>query len=218
MWFGIAGAQKIDLVELQILILGRVERDAVVDGQGDVAVLEERHQIVQVLERAAAGGDHHRLDAGWPSSRSAPSRCRRELAILRICTPSSAHRSTEASSKGVAMVTHPALRTPRPARRSPRSDQACRQGLLDVADVVAVAEILVDEVLHVAQLQLDRGADVVEAHDARVGRDDVEAALARRPQWLLASSSTNRSSKMSRFICTSRATWRGRGWLADSLP
>ena len=35
---------------------------------------------------------------------------RSELAILMICTPSSWHRSTEASSNGEAMVTQPALR------------------------------------------------------------------------------------------------------------
>ena len=40
------------------------------------------------------------------STQSLPS----ELASLRICTPSSRHRSTDASSNGVAMVTHPALR------------------------------------------------------------------------------------------------------------
>ena len=48
---------------------------------------------------------------------------------------------------------------------------------LDVADVVAVAEVLVDEAVDVAQLQLDGGADVVEAHHLRVGSDDLEAAL-----------------------------------------
>ena len=36
---------------------------------------------------------------------------RSELAILMISTPSSSHRSTEASSKGVDMHTQPELRT-----------------------------------------------------------------------------------------------------------
>ena len=53
--------------------------------------------------------------------------------------------------------------------------------LLDVADVVAVAEVLVDEVVHVTELQLDGGAHVVEAHDPRVVRDDLEAALDAAP-------------------------------------
>jgi hypothetical protein len=50
-------------------------------------------------------------------------------------------------------------------------------GLLDVADIVAVAEVLVDEAVDVAQLQLDGGADVIEAHHLRVGSDDFQPAL-----------------------------------------
>ena len=42
---------------------------------------------------------------------------------------------------------------------------------------VALPEVPVDEVLHVAQLEFDGRADIVEADDARIGRDDVEAAL-----------------------------------------
>ena len=73
------------------------------------------------------------------------------------------------------------------------------QGLLDVADVLAPPEILVDEVVHVAELQLDGGPDVVVAHHPAELVDDL-LPRSRRPQWLLAISRTNRSSKGSRLM------------------
>ena len=48
---------------------------------------------------------------------------------------------------------------------------------LDVADVVPVAEILVDETVDIAQLQLDGGAHVVEAHDLGIIADNLQAPL-----------------------------------------
>jgi hypothetical protein len=51
------------------------------------------------------------------------------------------------------------------------------EGFLDVADIVAVTEVLMDEAVDVAQLQLDGGADVIEAHHLRAGSDDFQAAL-----------------------------------------
>ena len=53
MWFGYRRRRKSIWLSSQILVLGRVERDAVVDGQRDVAVLEERDEVVEVLQRAA---------------------------------------------------------------------------------------------------------------------------------------------------------------------
>ena len=49
--------------------------------------------------------------------------------------------------------------------------------LLDVADIVTLAEILVNEGIHIAQLDLDGGTHVVEADDAREVGDDAQAAL-----------------------------------------
>jgi hypothetical protein len=51
------------------------------------------------------------------------------------------------------------------------------EGFLDVTDIVAVAEVLMDEAVDVAQLQLDGSADVIEAHHLRAGSDDFQAAL-----------------------------------------
>ena len=48
---------------------------------------------------------------------------------------------------------------------------------LDVADIVAVAKIPVDEAVNVAQLQFDGGAHIVEAHNLRIVTDDLQAAL-----------------------------------------
>ena len=50
-------------------------------------------------------------------------------------------------------------------------------GLLDIANIVALAEVLVNEIVDIAQLQLDGGAHVIEAHNLRVVADDLEASL-----------------------------------------
>ncbi len=42
---------------------------------------------------------------------------------------------------------------------------------------MTVAKILVDEIIDVAELELDRRADIVEAHDLRVLTDNLEPAL-----------------------------------------
>ena len=51
------------------------------------------------------------------------------------------------------------------------------QDALDVADVVAVAKVLVDEAVEIAELQLDGGAHVVEPRDPAVLADDLQTAL-----------------------------------------
>ena len=72
--------------------------------------------------------------------------------------------------------------------------------LLDVADVGAVQKILVDEVLDVAELQLDGGPHVVEAHDLRRTSWTIFSPRSTLPRWLFAISSTKRSSKTSLSI------------------
>ena len=143
----------------------------------DVAVGEERDDVVHVLERGAAGGDDRRASWSWRSSRSSIQSLRSELAILMMGMPSSTQRSTERSSKGVAVGMQPALRMALTRVAYSLVGEAGVEGLFDVADVGAVDEILVDEVLDVAELELDAGADVVEADDLRELLDDLEAAL-----------------------------------------
>ena len=99
---GIAVAQEVDLVQLQLVVLGRIERDAVIDRERDVAVVEERDQIVHVLAATS------RRSTRSPASRLGDlldqhQSFRSELAILMISMPSSSHRSTDFSSNGVAM-------------------------------------------------------------------------------------------------------------------
>ena len=45
----VARAQVVDLVELEFVILGWIERDAVVDSQGDVALGEEADDVVEAF-------------------------------------------------------------------------------------------------------------------------------------------------------------------------
>ena len=55
--------------------------------------------------------------------------------------------------------------------------QARVEGLFDVTDVVALSKVLVNEGVHIAQLQFDRGAHVIETHHLRIVADDLEATL-----------------------------------------
>ena len=96
-------------------------------------------------------------------------------------------------------------------RRSRRLRHLRVERLLDVADVGAVPEVLVDEAVDVAELQLDRRAHVVEANDACEKSAMIFIPRSRLPQWLLASSRTNRSSKMSRLIMGKVAGTRATG-------
>ena len=102
---------------------------------------------------------------------------RSELATLSTGMPSSTHRSTDDSSKAVAIGMQPPWRIAWTRRAILLGLQHGVHRLLDVANVRPRAEILVDERLHVPELELDRRAHVVEADDAGVGVDDLQAAL-----------------------------------------
>ena len=53
----IPSAKEVDLVELQVAVLARIQRYAVIDREREIAVLEEDDEVVKVLERAPSGGD-----------------------------------------------------------------------------------------------------------------------------------------------------------------
>src|SRR5213076_725839 len=59
--------------------------------------------------------------------------------------------------------------------------QARVDGLLDVADIGAIAKIFVDEGVHVAELKLQGGSHVVESHHLRERVDDFEPAFGAAP-------------------------------------
>ena len=55
--------------------------------------------------------------------------------------------------------------------------EASVERFLDVADIVTVAKIPVDEAVNIAQLQFDGSAHVVEANHLRIVADDLQTAL-----------------------------------------
>lgn len=160
---GVAVAEEIDLVEFALAVLVRIGRNAVIDGERDVAVLEEGDDVVHVLERCGAEGDDagfagggNALDEHPVVTVSAGDLDDREVEfhapIDGLFVERGGHRDAATLTDGldeggVVGLGHPGVKN-----------------ALDVADVGAFPEVLVDESVHVAELEFDSGADVIEAH------------------------------------------------------
>src|SRR6266511_108917 len=158
------------------MVFRRIERDAMVDGQGNVAVVEELHQVVDVLERRAAGGDDHRLLRRGDLFDQHP------VVQVRAGDLEDLDAELAAQIHGVLIERRGHADAVGLPDRLHQADVIFRRELrvqrfLDVADVVTAAEIAMDEVLNVAQLDLDGGAHVVKAHHLAVGGDDLQPAL-----------------------------------------
>ncbi len=173
---GIAAAEKVDLIEFDVAVLGGIERDAMIDGQRDMAIVEKRDQVIEVLEGRAASGDDDRLFRLCHLFDQNPVGTVRtgkfedgdsELAaeVNRILIEWSCHRDATGFADGLYQSGE-VLRL-----------EARVERFLDVADIVAVTKIPVDEAVNVAQLQFDGGAHIVEAYDLRIVADDLQAAL-----------------------------------------
>ena len=106
---GIPPAKEVNLIELDITIFRRINRNAVINGQRDMAVIEKRNQVVDILEGGAAGETMAGFFAFAIFSIRIQS-LQSELAILRMGIPSSQQKSTELSSNGVAIGMQPAAR------------------------------------------------------------------------------------------------------------
>ena len=176
----VAVAQVIDLVEEQLAILARIQRDAVVECQRDIALFEERHQVIKVFFRSAAGGGN-----GGTASRGN---------LLDQC-PVVHVRAGQLDDGHVEFHTqiHRGLIERRCHRNAAEvSDffDHAREvglaqfgvfGLLDVAQLGIALEVRMDEFIHVTKLQLDCGLDVVVTHDRGVIADDLQAAIELAP-------------------------------------
>ena len=133
-----------------------------VDRQRDIAVLEERDQVVEILQRDPPVETMTGLRVLAIFSISNQS-FRSELAILMI---GNAELAAEVDRLLVERRGHGdagGLADGFDQRGEVVLGQLRVERFLDVANVGAMAEILVDESVDVAELELDRGADVVES-------------------------------------------------------
>lgn len=133
-----------------------------VDCDGDVPVLEERDKVVNVLYGAAASGNKHRLfGLGDPLDQEP---------VVQIRAGDFDNRNAKFAAEVYGFLVEG--RRHWNAGSLPDSFDQDREflfgkmrvaRLLDIADVGAVGEVFVDEAVHIAELQLDCGAHVVEA-------------------------------------------------------
>ena len=151
-----------------------------IDGQGDVALGEEAHQVVEVFfggaarggdDRAAGGGDLFDQDpvvhvrAGDRDDRHVEF----DAEVHRCLVEGGSHGDTGE----VTDLVHQAGEV--------IAAEAGVFGLLDVAQFGVAAILGVDEGIHLAELELDRRPDVVVADDGGMVADDLEPALDAAP-------------------------------------
>lgn len=160
----IAVAQEIDLVHFQIAVLGGIEGNAMIEGEGNVAVLKKGDQIVNVLQGGTAGGSDDRFASLGDLLDQEP--------IVQVGTGQldDLHAQRHAQIHGTFIERSGAGQHARFANGRNQSGVIVRgqrglQGLFDVTDVRTLAIIRMDQCVHIAQLDFDGGADVVEPDD-----------------------------------------------------
>lgn len=147
-----------------------------IDCEGDVAVREESDDVVHVFEGGTASGDDGGLlgagdlfdehpvievGAGDLDDGNAEFDTEVDRALVEGSGGGDAARLTDGLDEGGVLVV----------------GEAGVEGLLDVTEVGAAYEVLVNEVLDVAELEFDAGPHVVETDDLRELLDDLEATL-----------------------------------------
>ena len=177
---GIAVFQEVDLVQFQFVVFRGIEGNAVVDGQRNAAAGEKRDQIVDVLERRAAGGDDGRAAGGG------------DFPGQRPVADVGAGDFDDVDAQFHALADGGFVERRGHGDTSALADGFDERGAIfagepgfpcfsDVADVPALPVVLVDEVVHVPELELDGGLDAVGARDARELRDDFQPAFPPAP-------------------------------------
>jgi hypothetical protein len=173
---GVSIAQIIDLVQFEFMILGGIERHAVVERNRDIAVSEERHDIVNVLEGRTSGREGDGL-AGFRDFLN-------EKPVIDVGT----RKLDQVKVEFLAEVYGGLIEGGRGGEQTAIADggdqgrilaviQTGVQGLLDVADVGTLAVVSMDKRIHVSELQLDGRANIIEADDLRELRDNAQAPV-----------------------------------------
>lgn len=168
--------EEIDLVQLQFVVLRGIQRYAVVDRQGDVPVLEENHEVVEVLQRKTACGDDDRFSRPGDLFDQGP------VVQVGACDLDDLDPELDAKIDGFFIERRghcdaTALSYGRHKRNEMLGGHVRIDGLLDIADVRAIPVVLMDELLHVAELKLYGGLDVVESDDLGVLTDNLQPPI-----------------------------------------
>jgi len=176
----VALAQVVDLIELQIVVFRGVERDAVVQGQWNVAFFEEADHVVEVFfGRAAGRGDDREFLRGDLFDQ-------RPVGNVGTGNLDDGHAEFNAQIDGAFVEWRGhgdggQLADFRYHARKIRLGQFGVFRFLDVTDVLVAFEVLVHELLDIAELELDGRLDVVVADHGGVIADDLQAALKTSP-------------------------------------
>ena len=172
----VALPQIVDLVEFQFVILGRVDRHAMIDGQGDVPVGKKGDEIIQILQGRTAGRyDDRSFGEGNPLDQEP---------IVQIGTGdlddgqvqflAEIHRRfIEWRRHGHATL----LLDSGGQRAQFRLGQPCALGLRNITYVLAAFEALMDKTVHIAKLEFDRCPDIIESHHLGIIINDLQPAF-----------------------------------------
>ena len=170
---GIPLPEQADLMQLEVLGRCGVDRYAVHDRGVERPVLTERHDIVDFVEREAAGREHHRLAGGRDPFQERPVRggARGDLDEIEVETLDQVQRGfvERRGHRAEARVAH--------GRRqaNPVVDaEARRQEPLDVLRLVGGAIRGVDEGVQLSKLELHGRLDFRRPHDLGACGDDVQ--------------------------------------------
>src|ERR1700674_4896646 len=141
-----------------------------------MTIVEKRDQVVEVLEGRTAGGDdnwlfrlRHFLDQDPVVTVRTGNFKDGDAELAAEVHRTLIEWSCHGDATGFADGLHQRSEVFRLEARVER--------FLDVANIVAVAKVPVDEAVNVAQLQLDSGAHIIKAHDLCIVADDLQAAL-----------------------------------------
>ena len=173
---GIARAQEIDLVELQVACGRRILRDAGHQREIALAVAHEGHDVIDV-EQLDPGGRADDGQIGPPDrldQRPVGERAARDLQDVEAVRDDAIDGGlVEGRAHGV----QPVLLDPRDQAARLRAVQAGFGEPLDVLDVGPALEIRVDEGVELAELELDREGEIVAAGQGCEFVDDAEPML-----------------------------------------
>ena len=147
-----------------------------IDADGDVAIAEEGNDIVEVFEGGAAGGDDHgffsfcdffdedpvvHVGAGDFDDGNAEVGAKIDGSLVEGCGGGEEAGLADRLYEGcIVVVAQPGV-----------------ECLFDVAKILAINEVFMDEGVHVAELQLDGRPDIIKSNHLGERIDDFEAAF-----------------------------------------
>ncbi|MNJ32546.1 hypothetical protein D3C77_272130 [compost metagenome] len=176
----VAIAQVVDLIQMQFVILAGVERNAVVDGQRDIALFKVADNVIQILLRCTTGGDDGR----------AARRCNflDQRPVVHVGTGDLEDGHVEFDTQINRCLVE--RRGHGNATQIPDFLDHSRKfslaelgvfGFLDVAQLRIAFEVRMNKLIDITKLQLDGRLDVIETRNCTVITDDFQPAFQPAP-------------------------------------